>query len=51
MSAKVLVRTSEENKVWLKQAADAQERSVNWLAHKLITDARIAAQSAANVQH
>lgn len=50
MPAKVLVRTSDENKEWLKQAADAQERSVNWLAHKIITDARVAAQ-AANVQH
>jgi predicted HicB family RNase H-like nuclease len=47
--AKVLVRTSEENKEWLKQAAEAQERSVNWMAHKIITDARLAAQAAGNV--
>lgn len=49
-AAKVLVRTSGENKEWLKQAAEAQDRSVNWLAHKILTDARLAAQ-VGNVQH
>jgi predicted transcriptional regulator len=48
MPAKILVRTSDENKDWLKQLADAQERSVNWLVHKMFTDARLAAQAKAN---
>lgn len=43
--AQIQVRTSKENRDWLKQVADAQERSVNWLINKMFNDARRAAQS------
>lgn len=49
--AKVLVRTSDENKDWLKQVADEQERSVNWVVDKMVTDARLTAQALENAQH
>jgi uncharacterized protein (DUF1778 family) len=44
----IQIRTSAENKDWLKRAADAQERSVNWLIHKMFTDARLAEQAKQN---
>lgn len=47
--AQIQVRTSVENKDWLKQEADAQERSVNWLINKMFTDARLAAEARRNV--
>jgi uncharacterized protein (DUF1778 family) len=46
--AQIQVRTSIQNKDWLKRAADAQERSVNWLIHKMFTDARLAAEGKEN---
>jgi len=48
--AQIQVRTSVENREWLRQAADAQERSVNWFIHKMLTDARLAAEAQANAQ-
>jgi uncharacterized protein (DUF1778 family) len=41
----IQIRTSAANKDWLKRAADAQERSVNWLIHKMFTDARLAEEA------
>ena len=48
-SAQIQVRTSIENREWLRRAADEQERSVNWFIHKMLTDARLAAEAAKNV--
>jgi hypothetical protein len=36
----ILVRTSEENRDWLKAKAIGQDRSVNWILNKLLDDAR-----------
>lgn len=41
----IQVRTSLENKDWLKQEADSQERSVNWLINKMFTEARLMAEA------
>lgn len=46
----IQVRTSIENKDWLKQEADARERSVNWVIHKMFTDARLAAEAEKNAK-
>jgi uncharacterized protein (DUF1778 family) len=43
--AQIQVRTSKENRDWLKRAAEAQERSVNWLINKMFNEARTAAGS------
>lgn len=50
LPVQIQLRTSIENKSWLKEAADAQERSVNWLVHKLVTEARLTAQQGQNAQ-
>jgi hypothetical protein len=47
--AQIQVRTSIENRDWLKQEAVAKERSVNWLIHKMFTDARLAAEAKQHV--
>jgi hypothetical protein len=43
-TVQIQVRTTEENRVWLKEIADKQERSVNWVINKIVSDARSAAQ-------
>lgn len=40
-AAQIQVRTSEDNRVWLKAKAQEQERSVNWLISKILDDARV----------
>ncbi|MRW85380.1 hypothetical protein GJ698_14940 [Pseudoduganella sp. FT26W] len=36
----ILVRTSEENRDWLKAKALGQDRSVNWIVNKILDEAR-----------
>jgi predicted HicB family RNase H-like nuclease len=40
--AHIQVRTSEENRAWLREEAKKQDRSMNWLISKILDDARIA---------
>jgi uncharacterized protein (DUF1778 family) len=44
----IQVRTTAENREWLKQTAEQQERSVNWMINKIVGEARVAAQAQAN---
>jgi predicted HicB family RNase H-like nuclease len=44
LSTQIQLRTTQENKEWVKRQADAAERSVNYLLHKMLTEARLAAQ-------
>ncbi|MDH0519953.1 hypothetical protein [Achromobacter xylosoxidans] len=41
-SVQIQVRTSDENREWLKGQAVQQERSVNWIINKMLDTARIA---------
>lgn len=41
-SVQIQVRTSDENREWLKGQATQQERSVNWIINKMLDAARIA---------
>lgn len=36
----IQVRTSEENRDWLKAKAIDQDRSVNWIINKILDEAR-----------
>lgn len=36
----ILVRTSEENRDWLKGMAMDQDRSVNWIINRILDEAR-----------
>lgn len=47
-TVQIQLRTSEENRAWLKQIADKEERSVNWTINKLVSEARQAAQAQRN---
>jgi hypothetical protein len=47
-TVQIQLRTTEENRVWLKERAEREERSVNWLINKIVTEARAAAQAQAN---
>ena len=38
--AHIQVRTSEENREWLKAKAQDQDRSVNWIINKILDEAR-----------
>jgi hypothetical protein len=49
LMVQIQVRTTEENREWLKALAEAQERSVNWMINKIIGDARLATQPSENV--
>jgi hypothetical protein len=49
LSEQIQLRTSLENKEWVKAEAGATERSVNYVLHKMLTDARLAAQAKQNV--
>lgn len=48
LSEQIQLRTSSENKQWVKAEAEATERSVNYVLHKMLTDARLAAQGGNN---
>ncbi|MEN2672550.1 hypothetical protein [Herbaspirillum huttiense] len=37
----IQVRTSKENHLWLKKKAAEMERSANWIADKILSDARM----------
>lgn len=41
----IQVRTSEENRDWLKEVAAKEDRSVNWTINKIVSDARMGAQA------
>ncbi|WP_313457959.1 hypothetical protein [Achromobacter sp.] len=41
-SVQIQVRTSDENREWLKSQAIQQERSVNWIINKMLEAARAA---------
>lgn len=41
-SVQIQVRTSDENREWLKAQATQEERSVNWIINKMIDAARAA---------
>ena len=41
-SEQIQVRTSDENREWLKSQATQEERSVNWIINKMIDAARAA---------
>lgn len=45
----ILVRTSEENRDWLKAKALDQDRSVNWIINKILDEVR-RAEGAASEQ-
>lgn len=42
-SVQIQVRTTAETRAWLKEIAEKQERSVNWMINKIVADARAAA--------
>ena len=50
-TVQIQVRTSEENRTWLKEISAKEERSVNWTINKIVTEARMAAQAQQNAQH
>lgn len=37
-------RLSSENHEWLRQSGNEQERSINWMLNKVVTDARMACE-------
>jgi hypothetical protein len=39
-TAPIQVRTTEENRDWLKKMAREDDRSVNWLINKIFAEAR-----------
>lgn len=47
LAAKILIRTSEANRDWLKAKAVDQDRSVNWIINKIFTDAKEAEEKKA----
>lgn len=47
-NVQIQLRTTEETRAWLKEVADKEERSVNWMVNKIVNEARVAAQAKQN---
>lgn len=50
-SAQIQLRTSPDNRAWLKDKAQKQDRSVNWLINKILADAKAADSEKKNASH
>lgn len=49
-NVQIQLRTTEENRDWLKRVAEKEDRSVNWMINKIVNDARLAAETQQNAR-
>lgn len=50
-TTQIQLRTTLDNRAWLKEKAQEQDRSVNWLINKILADAKAADSEKKDATH